>query len=404
VKTVLFAWELGRGLGHLMNMRRISARLKPRGFRFVAVAKDGDSDLAAADLLGEAFSEIIAAPRWPVDSRPASQRSALSSATLNDILSAMGLADTGAVQRLLHAWDEIFKRTRPDLVIADFSPIAALAARGRIPLVHIGNGYTLPPHRMKRFPPLHRFSPPAWSEEQTLAAVNQAAQACGRAPLDHLPQLFSGDACLVQTFPLFDPYDTQRTEPLDGPIFDRAPAMKDARAQQIFAYMSSGYVLHPSLFTALRPFAARLRIQAPGLPLAQVEELRHAGARIDTQPAPLAEILPATCLLVHNGGPGVAAEALVAGVPQLVLSAQVEQDFNGRALKNAGVAEFLRIYEPGVEISAELIGRMSTDETLAARAAQQAEWHRAYLATTDALSACERTCLHLLNPGAAGCR
>lgn len=392
MKTVLFAWELGRGLGHLMNMRRISARLKPHGFRFVAVARDP----AAADLLGEAVGETIVAPRWPIDSRPASQRSALSSATLNDILSGMGLADTEAVRRLLQAWDEIFKRTRPDLVIADFSPMAALAARSRLPLVHVGNGYTLPPHQMKRFPPLHRFSPPVWSEEQTLIAVNQAAQACGRVPLDRLPQLFSGDACLVQTFPLLDPYDTQRTEPPDGPMFDRAPATRGAGAQQIFAYLSSGYALHPSLFAALRPFASRLRIHAPGLPMAQVEELRHGGAQIDTQPAPLAEILPATRLIVHNGGPGVAAEALVAGVPQLVLSAQVEQDFNGRALKNAGVAEFLRLHEPGVEISPELIGTMSADDALAARAAEQAEWHRAYLATTDALRICERTCLHLL--------
>ena len=392
MKNVLFAWELGRGLGHLMNMRRIAARLKPHGVRFIAVSRDP----AAAGLLGGEFAEIIPTPRWPIDSRPGSQRSALSSATLNDILSGMGLADSAAVQRLLGAWDDIFRRTRPDLVIADFSPLAALAARGRLPLVHIGNGYTLPPHRMKRFPLLHRFSPPLWSEEQTLVAVNQAARAVGRAPLDHLPQLFSGDACLVQTFPLFDPYDTQRSEPLDGPMFDRPPAMKGAGARSIFVYLSSGYALHPSLFAALGPFAARLRIHATGLPSAQVEELRRAGAHIDAGPVPLADILPTTCLIVHNGGPGVAAEALVAGVPQLVLSAQIEQDFNGQALESAGVAKFVRVYEPGVDISAELIGVMSRDDALAARAALQAERHRAYLATVDALGACERICLQLL--------
>jgi UDP:flavonoid glycosyltransferase YjiC (YdhE family) len=375
-----------------MNTCRIAARLKPHGFRFVAVSRDP----AATDLLGGEFAEIIAAPRWPIDSRPASQQPALSSATLNDILSAMGLADSSAVQQLLGAWDDIFKRTRPDLVIADFSPLAALAARHRLPLVHIGNGYTLPPHQMKRFPLLHRFSLPLWREEQTLAAVNQAARAVGRAPLDHLPQLFSGDACLVQTFPLFDPYDTQRSEPLDGPMFDRSPAMKGARADSIFVYLSSGYALHPSLFAALRPFAARLRIHATGLPLAQVEELRRAGVHIDAGPVPLTDILPTTCLIVHNGGPGVAAEALVAGVPQLVLSAQIEQDFNGQALESAGVAKFMRVYEPGADISAELIGAMSRDDALAARAALQAERHRAYLATMDALGACERICLRLL--------
>ena len=392
MKNVLFAWELGRGLGHLMNMRRIAARLKPHGVRFIAVSRDP----AAAGLLGGEFADIIPAPRWPIDSRPASQRPALSSATLNDILSGMGLADSAAVRQLLGAWDGIFRRTRPDLVIADFSPLAALAARGRLPLVHIGNGYTLPPHQMKRFPLLHRFSPPLWSEEQTLAAVNQAARAVGRAPLDHLPQLFSGDACLVQTFPLFDPYDTQRSEPLDGPMFDRPPAMKGAGARSIFVYLSSGYALHPSLFAALGPFAARLRIHAPGLPAAQVEALRGAGAHIDAAPVPLADILPTTCLIVHNGGPGVAAEALVAGVPQLVLSAQIEQDFNGQALESVGVAKFIRVYEPGADISADLIGALSADDALAARAALQAERHRAYLATVDALGACERICLQLL--------
>ncbi len=392
MKTILFAWELGRGLGHLMNIRRIAACLKPHGFRFVAVVRD----VPAAELLLGAFSDIIGAPPWPHHSRPPSQCPAASSATLNDILAAAGLADAIVVNRLLVAWDDIFKRTRPDLVIADFSPLAALAARGRIPLMLIGNGYTLPPHKMKRFPLLHRLARPAWSEERTLAAVNEAMQRSGWPPLDHLPQLFSGDACLVQTFPLLDPYDTQRTEPLDGPIFDRAPAPKSTGASAIFAYMSGGYAPHPALFAALRPFAARLRLHAPRLPAALLEELRRAGARIDAEPAPLAETLPATCLLLHNGGSGVAAEALIAGVPQLVLSAQLEQDLNGEALQQAGVATLVRAYEPDASLSSELIATMASDEALAARAAECGEWHRAYLATRDALLSSEQACLRLL--------
>ena len=44
-------------------------------------------------------------------------------------------------------------------------------------------------------------------------------------------------------------------------------------------------------------------------------------------------LLTATCLLVHDGGRGVAAEALVAGVPQLVLSAQLDTISTGRRWK-----------------------------------------------------------------------
>jgi len=65
-------------------------------------------------------------------------------------------------------------------------------------------------------------------------------------------------------------------------------------------------------------------------------------------------------------------------------------------LASAGVAKFVRVYEPGIDISAELIGAMSRDDALAAQAALQAERHRAYLATLDALGVCERTCLQLM--------
>jgi UDP:flavonoid glycosyltransferase YjiC (YdhE family) len=392
MRTILFAWELGRGLGHVMNIRRIAARLKKRDLRFVAAV----NDLPAAVLLQGAVSDIIGAPSWPIHALAASKRPATSSASLNDILSAAGLADQSVVHRLLVAWDDIFKQIRPDLVIADFSPLAALAAYRRIPLVQIGNGYTLPPYEMKRFPLLHRLSRPVWNEEETLAVVNKAMQPFGWPPLEHLPRVFSGDACLVQTFPLLDPYDTQRTELLDGPIFDRAPVQRSAEASSVLAYLSSGYEPHPLIVEALIPFAARLRVYAPRLSVAQAEHLRRAGAQIDAEPLPLADALSSTRLLIHSGGSGAAAEALAAGVPQLVLSAHVEQDLNGEALQRAGVAKLVRTYEPGANISPELIRALMTDEALGARAAELGKWHRNYLQTTDALSQCERTCMHLL--------
>ncbi len=392
MKTVIFAWELGRGLGHVMNMRRTAQRLAPHGIRAVAAF----SDTSSAGLLQQVFDEVVDAPRWPLHARHPAQRSALSSATLNDILSGAGLADGAAVDRLLGAWDELFRKTRPALVIADFAPLAALAARGRIPLVLLGNGYTLPPREMPRFPLLHRQALPVWDEGRTLATVNASALRRGWQALERLPQLFSGDACLVQSFPLLDPYDTQRTQELDGPIFDRVPASRAADANSIFAYLSAGYMPHPSLLQALKPFAPRLRIHAPRMSVNELDDLRLAGARIDAEPAPLAEVLPDTRLIVHNGGSGVASEALVAGVPQLVLSAQIEQDLNAQALQIAGVGRCVKIHEPGASVSSEFIADMLADEALATKAAELAEEHRGFLARRDALSICESKCLRLL--------
>ncbi|MBV9568929.1 MAG: glycosyl transferase, partial [Hyphomicrobiales bacterium] len=271
-----------------------------------------------------------------------------------------------------------------------------LAAKGRIPLVLIGNGYTLPPPEMLRFPPLHRLSHPVFKEEETLATVNAAARRLGVVSLEHLPRIFAGDAGYVQTFRLLDPYDTQRIEDLAGPVIDRVPASREAGATSIFAYLSRGYEPHPSIFEALKPFARHLRVHAPRLPVSALDELHGAGAKIDAEAVALADILPSTRLLLHNGGSGVAAEALVAGVPQLVLSAQVEHDLNGEALQRAGVAKLVRTYEPGASITRELIEEMKSDDVLALRGAQLGARYRRELALKDALSTCERECVRLM--------
>jgi hypothetical protein len=60
--TALLAWELGAGLGHLMQLRRMASRLAPHGMRFVAVVKEPQS----AQMLAADGVEILSAPlgRW----------------------------------------------------------------------------------------------------------------------------------------------------------------------------------------------------------------------------------------------------------------------------------------------------------------------------------------------------
>jgi UDP:flavonoid glycosyltransferase YjiC (YdhE family) len=392
LKTVLLAWELGRGLGHLFTIRRIAARLKAHGLRTVAVV----SDLASTGVLQGSCDDVVQAPAWPLGRQSAAHRAARSSATLNDILSSAGLADTAAVRALLVAWDDIFTRLQPQLVVADFAPIAALAARGRIPLMQVGNGYTLPPDEMSRFPPLHRKAPPQWNEEATLAAVNHAAKSLGRTALERLPQLFSGDACLVQTFALLDPYDIQRVKPVNGPLIDLPPIGRSTGAATIFVYLSADYSVPDSFPGALADFAASVRIHAPAMSAGQLRELARRGAHIDNEPVPLWDVLASARLVVHSGGSGVAAETLAAGVPQIILSSQIEQTLNGQALQGAGVGTLVEAYDPSSHVSSALIAALYADETLAARAAEVGRWHREYLSDKDPVLECERVSLALL--------
>jgi hypothetical protein len=364
VTTVLFAWELGAGSGHLMNIRRLAQRLQARGIRVVAAV----TSLAAISALDGVFNEIHRMPHWPGASADAARTS--SSATLNDILVSAGLADTALVGKIADSWMRLLGSIKPALVVADFAPAAALVARRRVPLMLIGNGYTLPPDDMPSFPLLHALEPPRHDEEDTLAAVNAAAGSRGLQPLSCLPQLFSGDAHLVHTLPLLDPYTQHRRRPVDGPLIDYAAQPRRADARKIFAYISDGVDVRDDVVAALRPVAARLCIHAPMLSEDACAMLAGAGARIADAPVDLAKMLPECRLVVHLGGSGLAAEALLAGVPQLTLVTHVEQHLTGLALERAGIGRCFTAFDPASALAASTIVDLLEDETMAQRATE----------------------------------
>jgi UDP:flavonoid glycosyltransferase YjiC (YdhE family) len=374
VKTVLFAWELGAGTGHLMTLRRLASYLQPYGVKAIAGICRSAPDVA----LDEFFSEIHHLPSWS-DTSGNRERRAASSATMNDILAGAGLASATTMRGMLEAWDRVFRATKPDLVIAEYAPAAVLAAQRRIPLMLVGTGFTLPPQDMPRFPLLHRLAPPVFSERQTLEAVNEAKGFFKWPLLDRLPQVFAGDAYFVRTFPLLDPYRYERNASADGPILDRMPTARKSDAETIFVYISRGVAPHRHLAGALRPAAERVHIYAPMLSADECSDLEARGATIALEPVALADALSDCSLVIHLGGNGLAAEAIAAGVPQLVLSTHVEQELNGLALEDAGVGRMIRAHDPASSVSFDMIEWLLTNDALARRAAELGDAARAVL-------------------------
>ena len=299
MKTVLFAWELGAGAGHLVNIRRLAQRLQRDDIRLVAAVMS----LEFIQLLDN-VPEIHRMPAWPkprTDGPP-------SSATMTDNLVGAGMNDASAVYDIVAAWERLFQGVKPSLVICDYAPGASLAARGRIPVMHIGGGYTLPPHDLERFPALHELSPVVNRDELTLSVVNDAVRRLGLRSLERLPQLFAGDGRLVYVLPLIDPYLSIRNPPADGPMIDYDPRGRDGDAQDIFVYIAGDTEVRADLIAALRPVARHARIYAPRLSEQAQRELARDGARIMTSHVALAEALPRCRLVVHLGGGGFANE------------------------------------------------------------------------------------------------
>jgi rhamnosyltransferase subunit B len=75
--------------------------------------------------------------------------------------------------------------------------------------------------------------------------------------------------------------------------------------------------------------------------------------------APFSRLLPKTCAIVHHGGIGTTAQALAAGVPQLVMPLSHDQPDNARRVKRLGVGLTIdpRDFEPAAV--ARMIGTLT---------------------------------------------
>ncbi|WP_245259178.1 glycosyltransferase [Afipia clevelandensis] len=301
------------------------------------------------------------------------------------------------MRSLLQAWDGILTTTAPDLVVADYAPAASLMTRGRIPLIVTGNGFTAPPGEMKRFPPLHRVTAPRWNEDETLQIVNRVLRSLNRPAVDRLPQLFAGDAQIVLTFPVLDPYDLQRSEPPAGPILDSTPRQSRTDAADVFVYLSRG-VLSRLLFDIvpiLLPYASRLVVSAPDIPREPLGQLVRRGARVSSSHLPLSETLAPSRLAIHFGGGGLASHAIAAGVPQLIVATHIEQLLNGLQIERAGLGRVVDSFDPKADV-AKSLGQALADDALRQQAARAGHAHRDMLDTMKPLDTFEATALRLL--------
>jgi UDP:flavonoid glycosyltransferase YjiC (YdhE family) len=390
MKTVLFAWELGWGAGHLGNIRRMAQRLLRDDIRLVAAV----TKLDTIDLLDN-VAEVHRLPAWPTPETGGPP----SSATMTDNFVAVRMNEPSVVHDMIVAWDRLLTRVNPSLVIADYAPAVSLAARGRIPLMQIGSGYTLPPHDLGRFPPLHDLSPLANRDEVTLDAVNGALGRLALRKLERLPQVFAGDARLVYALPLIDPYVSMRSPAADGPMIDYTPRARNADARDVFVYIAHDTDVRADVLAALRPVARHVRIFAPQLSEGAQHELAQAGAEIMTGHVLLSKALWRCRLAVHLGGSGIANEAVLAGVPQLSLTNHVERYLIGVALERAGIGRLFLAHEPARQLAPDTIEAMYHDEALQQRAAQTAARLRNELPRVSAGDKFVMECQRLLTSG-----
>ncbi|WP_077038235.1 glycosyltransferase [Pelomonas sp. KK5] len=338
------SWELGGGLGHAARLKTLAIELRSRGHRVSLSLRD----LAhTRSLLADLDCPKFQAPVWlhRAVGLPAAQ------GNLAEILLAFGYLEAGALSGLVDGWRALFGELKPDLVVADYAPTAVLAARSLgLRTASIGIGFYLPP-RTPDLPPLRDWEPIPperlrGAQRRMLEVANAVLAQHGAAPLALPADLLLGDRPLLCTWPELDHYG--RSEPTGGqwygPSFladgggaGEAPRWPEGSGPKVFAYLKADHPDHAALLKALAEAGCRTLCYLPEVAAGGPPPLKHPTLRYAGGPVSLGEVFADGCALcVCHGGEATLAQALLAGVPLLLLPMHAEQFLISRRVEQAG--------------------------------------------------------------------
>ncbi len=382
----LVGWELGGERGHVALISPVVAALRERGHEVAVALKDpGALSGQHSELLQ---GRVFQAPAWPPpDPRlqwPASE-------TLGDDLTSAVVCREAEVQLRARAWSDLIELCNADAVLAETAPTLLLAARSRCPAVAFGSAYSLPPPG--------RALPPVLDVQRQPSAASAAREDALRAAYDSVDRDHGGPglrwfsdlfavATWVCNLPELDPYGPLRDTPAAGPLIVPAtggnePANRTGLplGDKVFVY-AKPFPLLPTLMDALGPRCRQIELFVADAPPDVHNPWPHV--RLHRAPVDLAARLHEFSAVVHFGGLNLAAEALFAGVPQLILPLHLEQSATAQAVQRLGAGHGqLRIpREPEREaerreLVAAVVERFFTDSALPARATQCAAALRA---------------------------
>ena len=316
---VLLGQDGGDGFGHAARLAPIAAALRLRGIEVRLVLR---APGAVGALLGPLALSAVQAPLASLPERPDFHGRRWTSYA--DLLSRYSLDRPDRVVRLTQMWDAVLDEFRPDLVIGDFAPVLALAVRGRLPMVHVGSGFTLPPADGAQFPKLRDL--PSWVPEPLLlTALNAVLQRRRQPVLHRLPELLQGDGTFITCLPLLDPYRALRKAVIPEPLRPLPPPGADTPTTDYFAYLATDYVGTATVLEGLLASGRRGSVYLRNADIGLCDGWRRRGLSVHDEPQPIVEAASRAAVVVHHGGINTTETVLALGRPQLLVPRHTEQ-------------------------------------------------------------------------------
>lgn len=393
----VLAWEMGHGLGHLAGLMAVARQAMLHGIEPVIVA----SAALPERITLPPGTRFLLAPAWSPVAQPLPGTS-----SMTELLFEQGFGQAQLLAARVRYWRDLIEMVAPSALIADHAPAALLTAHALgIPVVQLGTGFAVPPtDGVSALPSFRDWEPPngvrmAQAESVVTLALAEASALTGLPLAASVAALYNTPA-VIRSVPLLDHYPPKlrrQTPAYCGPLElassandTSIPAWPGAASPQhprILAYLKAAHPLTLPLLNALAQQRTSVLVYVEG---AQGIGNPHAHIHIQSTPLPFKALLhgtrtqPGATLAIHQGGIGASSQALLAGVPQLLLPDMAEAFITARTLVREGVAELLRP-EASRETVQATLAQMIDGDRYRARAIEVAADNAAFAGDNEAM-------------------
>lgn len=329
---ILVGYERGDNLGHYQRLAPVAEALAAEGHQVVFFLRnpyDCRARLTTSPLPFVQSPDLV--PPNPAEREPKSMGS------YSDIMVYCGFGRLETLFTATLAWRTLFEQVRPDLIVCDHSPVVCFAAYGRLPVVQVGSGFTVPPAEGDAFPAFRAKKQATVPLEQILGVMNEVQGRLGGPAVPSVTAPLRTFGRLVCTLKGLDPYKDIRRDPVIGPTEGLLAPMPLPDKPRLFVYLGIEQRVTAKLLAALKASDLPAEAYVRGLTEEAAKKLLRPGLTFYKSPQPIEQVLARATLAIHHGGSGMSLACCSAGRPQIALPIHEETLLNAQALGRIGV-------------------------------------------------------------------
>lgn len=366
---ILVGYELGGGHGHLYRLLPQVRALEARGHRVTFFLRNIREN---AELLAGEHRALLPVPDLVANIPGAPSAAPL--ATYLDIMCVAGFYDRQTLNAGILTWKTLLEQAKPDLVLADHSPLLLLACYGRYPVVQVADGFTLPPAHGAQFPVFRRGGRPMVDPNHVLRVMQDVQRQNGLPVPQSVTEPFRTAGRLVCSLPDLDPYASLRRDPVIGPINGLQQPLEPAEGPpHFFAYLDLQHQATWSLLQGLKDCGMSGELYAKGMNDELHRAMQRPGLTIHREFQPLTEVLQRSSVVIHHGSNGTCCAALSAGRPQLFMPTQMESRLMADSVIKRGCGQLLTCRNNTVSGLREALEGVANSRIMARRATAVAQ-------------------------------